>query len=114
MPRLTGSTNFARKLGQRIRSLRHEANLTQEAIALAANLNIGFVSQLESGQRLPSLTVLIGVASALQVKPYDLLVLDSNDHRAMLLEAARRGDWDEASSTLARLRGAKRPSRGAP
>lgn len=103
MPRLTGSTNFARKLGQRIRALRHHAKLTQEAVALSANLNLGFISQLESGQRLPSLTVLIAVASALHVKPYDLLAFDPNDARATLIDAIRRSDWPEAAEALEQL-----------
>lgn len=114
MPRLTGSATFARKLGQRIRGLRYEAGLTQEAVALSANLNIGFVSQLESGQRLPSLTVLIAVANALHVKPYDLLAFEASDPRAALLEAARTGDWAEAAAALARLGAPKRSARGAP
>jgi transcriptional regulator with XRE-family HTH domain len=107
MPRLTGSTNFARKLGQRIRELRHQAKLTQEAVALSANLNLGFISQLESGQRLPSLTVLIAVASALHVKPYDLLAFDANDARATLLDALREDDWSSAASALERLQAPK-------
>ena len=107
MPRLTGSTSFARKLGQRIRALRHQAKLTQEAVALSANLNLGFVSQLESGQRLPSLTVLIAVASALHVKPYDLLAFDPNDARSVLLDALRRDEWAEVAAALERLQAPK-------
>lgn len=64
------------------------------AFAFAGNLNAAYVSQVESGQRLPSLTALISLASALGVQPDDLVAPDSKDPRVRLLDATRRKDMD--------------------
>ncbi|MFI5299622.1 MAG: helix-turn-helix domain-containing protein [Polyangiales bacterium] len=104
MPRGTSTTNLARKLGARIRSLRVEADVTQERLAWACEIDKGYLSQIESGKRLPSLAVLVLVARQLKVEIADLVAFDLRRPRLMLLDAARRRDDEAIATALARLR----------
>jgi transcriptional regulator with XRE-family HTH domain len=64
--------------GQVLREVRKKTGLSQEKLALAANLDRTFVSLLERGLRQPSLTTLLTLASVLEVPAPTLLqaVLD--------------------------------------
>jgi transcriptional regulator with XRE-family HTH domain len=54
--------------------LRGEVGLTQEQLAWAADLGSkGYLSRIESGQRLPSLELVERLAKELAVEPRDLL-----------------------------------------
>lgn len=55
--------------GLRVRQLRHDRQLTQEGLAEAAGLHPTFVSNLERGYRVPTLTTVLRLAVALQVSP---------------------------------------------
>ena len=92
MPRRPGPIRLARRLGARIRTLRTEAGLTQETLAWDCDLDKGYLSQVESGKRLPSVPVLVVLAKRLGVEAADLLALDLSHPRLALLEAARRRD----------------------
>lgn len=64
--------------GQVLREVRKKTGLSQEKLALAANLDRTFVSLLERGLRQPSLTTLLTLANVLEVPAPTLLqaVLD--------------------------------------
>lgn len=111
MARAVGSAVLARRLGARIRLLRHGVKLTQEQLALAANLSPGFVALVESGTRLPSLGALVALASALQRDLLELMVLDVHDLRGDLLDAIRRQDWEATDAALVGLGRPKGDSR---
>ena len=55
------------RFGQRVRDLREAASLSQEKLAGKAKLSRHYVSELECGKRNPSLTVIAGIAAALDV-----------------------------------------------
>lgn len=55
------------QLGMRIRYLRREKGWSQEDLALEANVNKNYVSDLENGRRNPSLDILERIALALQI-----------------------------------------------
>jgi transcriptional regulator with XRE-family HTH domain len=103
MPRLAGPATLARKLGARIRALRLEAAITQEKLAWESDLDKGYLSQLESGKRLPSLPVLFRLAARLEVEVADLLGFDLRRPRLKLLDAARTNDRDAVREALQRL-----------
>jgi transcriptional regulator with XRE-family HTH domain len=103
MPRRPASKIVSRRLGARVRALREELGITQERCAWDCDLDKGYVSQVESGKRLPSLQVLFTLAKRLGVEPADLLALDHTKPRMQLLEASRRGDREAVKEALKRL-----------
>jgi transcriptional regulator with XRE-family HTH domain len=56
-------------LGQTVRRLRREANLTQEELAERAGLSANYVGEIERGERNPSVLALFALARGLAVSP---------------------------------------------
>jgi DNA-binding XRE family transcriptional regulator len=61
-----------RKLGEKVRKLRHQRGLTQEALAGALDLSVAYVSLIERGGRNPPYTTVVAIGWALGVSPRDL------------------------------------------
>ena len=59
-------------LGQTIRRLRREADLTQEELAARAGISANYVGEIERGECNPSTLVLFALARGLNVRPADL------------------------------------------
>lgn len=59
--------------GERLRELRREHGLSQEAFAHHVGLDRTYVSGLERGRRNPTLAVIVKLAEALEVQPAALL-----------------------------------------
>lgn len=57
----------ARALGRKLQELRHRAGLTQEQLAVRADITANFVAHLERGSRRPSLDTLLDLTTALGV-----------------------------------------------
>ncbi len=104
MPPPSGTTKLARRLGARLRYLRAEAGLTLEKLAWECDLSKPYLSQIESGKRLPSLTVLHALAERLDVELAELVAFDLDEPRLALLEATRRHEWKTAGGILRRLK----------
>jgi transcriptional regulator with XRE-family HTH domain len=60
--------------GARVRELRLARSWTQEDLADAAALTATYVGQVERGDKVPSLSVVLRLARALSVTPAELLV----------------------------------------
>jgi len=56
-------------IGNNVRRLRGERNLSQEDLAHQAGLTTGYVSQIERGRRNLSIEALVSLADALGVRP---------------------------------------------
>lgn len=65
--------DVAQAFGKALRELRLEAGLTQEQLGLEADLRRTFVSLLELGEQQPTLTTIVKLACALNIKPSDLV-----------------------------------------
>jgi transcriptional regulator with XRE-family HTH domain len=61
------------EFGRRLRALRIEKGLSQEALAEAASLHRTYVSSVERGERNIALVNILRLAVALSVDPGDLL-----------------------------------------
>jgi ribosome-binding protein aMBF1 (putative translation factor) len=61
--------NISAIFGQVLREQRNSRGLSQEDLALSANVDRTFVSQMERGIRQPSITTLIKLSGALGVQP---------------------------------------------
>jgi transcriptional regulator with XRE-family HTH domain len=70
-------------LGERIRTIRLRAGLTQAHVAGDA-VSVGYVSRIESGQRRPDAKLLVGIADRLAVTVEELLLGVAPDHVAEL------------------------------
>lgn len=83
---------LARLLGRRIAALRAEVGITQERLAWEAGLESkGYLSRIESGQRLPSLDTLEALARRLGVEIRDLFIFPSRGPTDQAMEAVREG-----------------------
>ena len=60
--------------GQVLREQRISKELSQEELALAADVDRTFVSQMERGIRQPTITTLMKLASALGIQPSTLVI----------------------------------------
>ena len=63
----------AQIFGRRLRELRKKRGLTQEALAESADLSGNYISDLELGLKVPSLTILVRLSQALEVATPELL-----------------------------------------
>lgn len=60
-------------MGTNVRRARSAAGLTQEQVALEAEIDLTYMGAIERGRRNPSILVLARIAEALSVEPADLL-----------------------------------------
>lgn len=83
--------HLAKLLGHRIAALRQERGLTQERLAWEVDLSSkGYLSRIESGQRLPSLLVLQRIADRLGVEVRDLFIFPERSVVDEQMEQVRR------------------------
>jgi transcriptional regulator with XRE-family HTH domain len=61
------------QLGQAIKSIRLQREMTQQELADACGLDIRYVGSIERGQRNPTFGALQGIASVFGMKTSDLL-----------------------------------------
>ena len=63
---------LAKKLGKRISKFRRERGVTSEKLAYENGISKGYLSDIENGKRLPSLTLLEKIARGLGIGLRDL------------------------------------------
>lgn len=85
--------------------LRTEAGLTQEELAWNIESNKGYISRIESGQRLPSLDIVDRLALELKVEPRDLLTFPDAGVVHAAIDLVRRQGIVAAERLLASARG---------
>jgi transcriptional regulator with XRE-family HTH domain len=61
--------------GRVLRSLRKERGLSQEGLALEADLQRNYVSLIERGINQPTVTTIFKLASALRVRPSEIVAM---------------------------------------
>ena len=102
MPRRPEPDPIGQALGARIRALREEQGLTQEALAYESDVGSkGYVSDIESGRALPSLSTLEAIADRLAVELVDLFTFPDEGLRHVLIDRSRYA----SESLLRRLLG---------
>ncbi|MEA2488328.1 MAG: hypothetical protein QOH21_120 [Acidobacteriota bacterium] len=71
--------------GERLRHVRKRRGLTQEELASRADLAGPYISDMERGLKVPSLTTVLQLAMAMECKVTDLVgVFDKTDLRSLL------------------------------
>lgn len=61
-------------VGENVRRFRQRADMTQEQLAFAAEIDLTYVGGIERGKRNPSVLVLVRIAKALDTEPAELLL----------------------------------------
>lgn len=69
-------SNIHQKIAANIRELRKKKQITQERLALEANLNRAYVGYIERGERKPSVETLEKLAKVLRVKIHELFIFN--------------------------------------
>ena len=59
--------------------------MTQQELSEAADISVGFLCDLESGKKWGTLDTMAKIASALNVKPYQLLMPEEDKNSAVVL-----------------------------
>lgn len=59
--------------GRRLRELRQKYGVTQEQLSVATGLTEGYISNMERGQKVPSLTTILRIAVALRCRVTELV-----------------------------------------
>ena len=71
--------------GARLREVRQKRGMTQQALADIAGMSLTYISNMEHGLKVPSLTTIIRLAVALNCKVMDLVgAFDKTNLRALL------------------------------
>lgn len=81
----------AELFGRRLREIRKEQGLTQEALAESADLSGNYISDLELGRKVPSLTIIVRLSQALDVAVADLLIDFTRDAAKKMKIREHRG-----------------------
>lgn len=78
--------------GRALKALREKRNLKQKELADKAKLDASYVSQIESGKRVPSTPAVEAIAEALRVPVYLLMLFasDAEDLKGISEVDARR------------------------
>lgn len=63
----------SKKLGENLKKIRTEKNITQTELAEKLGVDKSFVSNLENGKTNPTLSTITNLAQALEVSPNELL-----------------------------------------
>ena len=82
-------------IGRRIREARTKRGMTQEQLAERTDITIVYLSELERGLKLPSLTVFVSIAETLHLSTDSLLRDD--------LESGKEYIYDDLTKKLERL-----------
>ncbi|HEX8616835.1 MAG TPA: helix-turn-helix transcriptional regulator [Thermoanaerobaculia bacterium] len=59
--------------GRRLRELRQKHGVTQEQLSIATGLTEGYISNMERGLKVPSLTTILRISVALRCKVTELV-----------------------------------------
>jgi len=92
--------NVSDQVGRRIREFRHQAGLSQEALAFNSGIHVSFLSEIERGLKKPSIESLEKLLSALDIgfqEFFDIGVRTLKDRTALeklILELRGRSDQE--------------------
>lgn len=73
------SVLYLKVLGQKIRFYREEKKMTQESLSFEAGIHRTYLSDLELGNRNPSILTLLAISKALGVSLMELIDIDLHD-----------------------------------
>ena len=78
--------NTKELLGLRVKEFRKQKKLTQEKLAEMANIEIPSLSNIENGKNYPNNETLYKLATALNVRPFELFIFEYYQNSAQMLK----------------------------
>ncbi len=78
MPKMHGNEKFLQAMGAVILERRHELGWTQDDLAEASEVNRAFVSNIERGERNPSIDTLLKLGKGLKIRLSSLIARAEN------------------------------------
>lgn len=78
--------NIKTLLGKKIKELRQKRRYTQEKLAEMANIEIPSLSNIENGKNYPNHETLYKLATALNVRPFELFIFEYYQNSAQMLK----------------------------
>jgi len=90
MPRRIQPDPYALKVGERLRALRLERNLSLADLATASDLSKGHISSIEHGLAAITIQTIIRAAKGLGLSPMYLLTFAGDDERDHIIELVRK------------------------
>lgn len=100
MPRRIEPEPYALKVGERLRALRQERNLSLAELAEASELSKGHLSSIEHGLAAITIQTILRVAKGLGLPALYVLTFPADDERDHIMELVRK----LPSSEVAKLR----------
>lgn len=74
-----------KRLGRKIREKRKQCGLTSQQLADLCHVHDGYIRQLESGKKLPSMPLLLSLCDVLKTSPnYLLEYTEDNDNKRIM------------------------------
>ena len=83
---------------------REHRGMTQDALAEQAGVGKSYISQIESGKKTGSVSVLSKIAAILKLDVNDVLVLVPNAETMAAMQEARRGNLETSDSVDSLMR----------
>ncbi len=90
-------------LGQRIRQIRHQHDLTQAELADAIGVSTSFIGHIERGTRVLSMETFVQLCVALDTDPNTLLGAGEKEIRAITLNSQEREQLGKLLQYAAKL-----------
>ena len=76
--------------GKIIKEIRTNRSISQEKLSKITGLDRTFISLIETGKRNPTLTTIVKIANALNIKPSELL----SEFEKRIIDISQNGDED--------------------
>ena len=73
-------TDIKKLFGNNLKKYRLTANKSQEEIALSENMSPTYISELERGEKCPSLDTIYKIGNALNISPSILILFETEEH----------------------------------
>lgn len=84
------------EFGKRLREIRKKLKITSDQLGTACEVNPVFIRQIETGARVPSISVFVKICDSLQISPTDLL---GKEVQTLVTD----NEWEEIAAKMQQL-----------
>ena len=95
MKKTLSKQEVSRIIGERIRKFRTEQKLTQEELAVAAELNPAYIGKVERGDKCPTIDTLYKIANGLKISLCELTNIEESNKLKLCVVDEYRDEIEE-------------------